>query len=94
MVLILKTILTSTQTGGLFLESYFAYAIYDFLEIVEDTREYERLRGYNTESLRKIANEAFLDNREERTETKKVLLDILAGKSNLFKDVKHLLMYP
>lgn len=66
--------------GGIFLEKYFAYSVYDYLSIKKEEGEYEtvlRQFGTLTHTLEVIAEEAFLlDNRKK---TRELLTEILTN---------------
>jgi len=74
-----------------FLESNFAYAVYDFLECKKEAGDYNKLRkrcGEETlRELEEIAKEAF--SLEERKKTRNFLLNIIKkGNIDFMKEIR------
>lgn len=76
--------------GGLFLEKYFAYSVYDYLSIKKEEGEYEivlKQFGILAQTLETIAEEVFL--LDNRTKTRELLTEIINNpeKQKLLKPI-------
>lgn len=76
--------------GGLFLEGYFAYAVYDYLSIKKEEGNYETIIqnfGVLGGTLEKIAEEAFSTEQREKTRVFLEELIVRKNKSKLIKEI-------
>lgn len=81
-----------TQTGGLFLESCFSWAVYDFLDDMKDIGNYSDLRkkySYFLKRLERVGNEIFYKNYKL---SRKMLLELINEDNyNLMSDLERYL---
>ncbi len=75
--------------GGLFLESYLAYSVYDFLQDREEENRLSEVSSLNI--LNKIAQEAFSFN--NRQNTRNFLTDLVNRKKlEIYEQFRHYLI--